>query len=123
MKKRPNRHIMIKMMAVSTFSLRLCAFSARMYEMERMLSVRLERLSPDERMVIEKLFTDPENNLTEQQLQDMLDKELSKPTAEINTTLIDDILFCLNPCDVSEEEINAGLAKLRAALRERISNE
>ncbi len=91
--------------------------------MERMVNMSLERLSPEDRLLLERLLSDPEINFTEQQLQDMLDEELSKPTEEINMGLIDDIVYCLNPGEVSKEEINRGLEKLMAALREQSSNE
>lgn len=85
--------------------------------------MRLDRLSPEERMMVERLLNDPEINFTEQQLQDMLDEELSKPAEEINMSYVDDLVFCLNPREVSEEEINKGLERLRAALRKQLSNE
>lgn len=88
-----------------------------------MVSVSLERLSPEDRLPLERLLSDPEISFTEQQLQDMLDEELRKPAEEINMEYVDDLVYCLNPREVSKEEINKGLEKLCAALRKRLSDE
>ena len=80
------------------------------------------RLSPQDRAILEKLFNDPETNFTEQQLEAMLDEEMEKPVEEIDMKLVDDLLACLDPRDVTEE-INRGLAKLQEAFRRLENNE
>ena len=57
----------------------------------------LNRLSPEERMILERLRTDPEISFTEQQLQDMLDVELDKPADKMDLALVDEILAVLEP--------------------------
>ena len=81
------------------------------------------RLSPQDRVILEKLFNDPETNFTEQQLEAMLDEEMEKPVEEIDMKLVDDLLACLDPREVTEEEINRGLAKLQEAFRRLENNE
>ena len=81
------------------------------------------RLSPQDRAILEKLFNDPETNFTEQQLEAMLDEEMEKPVEEIDMKLVDDLLACLDPGEVTEEEINRGLAKLQEAFRRLENNE
>ena len=81
------------------------------------------RLSPQDRSILEKLFNDPETNFTEQQLEAMLDEEMEKPVEEIDMKLVDDLLACLDPREVTEEEINRGLAKLQEAFRRLENNE
>ena len=81
------------------------------------------RLSPQDRAILEKLFNDPEINFTEQQLEAMLDEEMEKPVEEIDMKLVDDLLACLDPREVTEEEINRGLAKLQEAFRRLENNE
>ena len=71
----------------------------------------------------EELFNDPETNFTEQQLEAMLDEEMEKPVEEIDMKLVDDLLACLDPREVTEEEINRGLAKLQEAFRRLENNE
>ena len=81
------------------------------------------RLSPQDRAILEKLFNDPKTNFTEQQLEAMLDEEMEKPVEEIDMKLVDDLLACLDPREVTEEEINRGLAKLQEAFRRLENNE
>ena len=81
------------------------------------------KLSPEVRALLDRIFNDPEINFTEQQLEDMLDDELNKPLEEIDMKLVDDLLACLDPREVTEEEINRGLAKLQEAFRRLESNE
>ena len=81
------------------------------------------RLSPQDRAILEKLFNDPETSFTEQQLEAMLDEEMEKPVEEIDMKLVDDLLACLDPREVTEEEINRGLAKLQEAFRRLENNE
>ena len=81
------------------------------------------RLSPQDRAILEQLFNDPETNFTEQQLEAMLDEEMEKPVEEIDMKLVDDLLACLDPREVTEEEINRGLAKLQEAFRRLENNE
>ncbi len=81
------------------------------------------RLSPQDRAILEKLFNDPETNFTEQQLEAMLDEEMEKPVKEIDMKLVDDLLACLDPREVTEEEIKRGLAKLQEAFRRLENNE
>ena len=114
---------MIKKIAVSTFLSEKRASEVRRPEVERMKETRNEKLSPEVRALLERLFNDPEINFTEQQLEDMLDEELNKPLEEIDMKLVDDLLACLEPREVTEEEINRGLAKLQEAFRRLESNE
>ncbi len=88
-----------------------------------MKEMRNEKLSPEVRAILERLLNDPEINFTEQQLEDMLDEELNKPLEEIDMKLVDDLLACLNPREVTEEEINRVLAKLQEAFRRLENNE
>ena len=81
------------------------------------------RLSPQDRAILEKLFNDTETNFTEQQLEAMLDEEMEKPVEEIDMKLVDDLLACLDSREVTEEEINRGLAKLQEAFRRLENNE
>ena len=77
----------------------------------------LNRLSPEERMILERLRTDPEISFTEQQLQDMLDVELDKPADKMDLALVDEILAVLEPRKATEAEINAGTEKLKQLFR------
>lgn len=88
-----------------------------------MKEMRDVKLSPEVRALLERIFNDPEINFTEQQLEDMLNEELNKPLEEIDMKLVDDLLACLDPREVTEEEINRGLAKLQEAFRRLESNE
>ena len=83
----------------------------------------LNRLSPEERMILERLRTDPEISFTEQQLQDMLDVELDKPLDQMDLALVDEILAVLEPCKVTEAEISAGTEKLKQLFIERFQDE
>ena len=82
----------------------------------------LNRLSPDGRMILERLRDDPDNNYTGQQLQDMLDVELDKPADKMDLALVDEILAVLEPCKVTEAEISAGTEKLKQLFRERFQD-
>ena len=83
----------------------------------------LNRLSPEERMILERLRTDPEISFTEQQLQDMLDVELDKPADKMDLALVDEILAVLEPRKVTEADIRAGAEKLKQLFRERFQDE
>lgn len=83
----------------------------------------LNRLSPEERMILERLRTDPEISFTEQQLQDMLDVELDKPLDQMDLALVDEILAVLEPRKVTEADIRAGDEKLKQLFRERFQDE
>ena len=82
----------------------------------------LNRLSPEGRMILERLGDDPEINFTKQQLQDMLDAELNRPSGEMDLALVDEILAILEPSKVTEADIIAGSEKLKQLFRERFQD-
>ena len=77
----------------------------------------------DKQKLLEAFLKNPEIDISEHDLEDMLDAELTKPEDQMDMGLIDEILACLEPREVSEAEIMKGLEKLKAAFRERKTNE
>lgn len=59
-----------------------------------------------------QFWNDPNTEVTEEKLNEILEAELSKPEEEIDMRLVNEILAELEPREVSEEEINASWKRL-----------
>ena len=59
-----------------------------------------------------QFWNDPNTEVTEEKLNEILEAELSKPEEEIDMQLVNEILAELEPREVSEEEINASWKRL-----------
>jgi len=66
---------------------------------------------------IKQFLNDPSMEVTEEELNEILDKELQKPEDQIDLKLVDEILAILNPREVSEEEISASWDRFNEKLR------
>jgi hypothetical protein len=66
---------------------------------------------------IKQFLNDPSMEVTEEELSEILDKELQKPEDQIDLKLVDEILAILNPREVSEEEISASWDRFNEKLR------
>ena len=78
---------------------------------------------PGRKRILEGILNDHDSDITEQELETLLERELEKPEEQMDMRLIDDILACLESHEPGEEDVTIGLAKLRAAYRERKANE
>ena len=66
---------------------------------------------------VRQFLNDPSMEVTDKQLNDLLEAELQKPEDQIDLQLVDEILAALNPREVSEEEISASWKRLNQKIQ------
>ncbi|MBQ8554814.1 MAG: DUF4367 domain-containing protein [Clostridia bacterium] len=65
--------------------------------------------------IVKRLQNDPEADMTQADMEKLLDQELAKPEEEIDAALVDALLALLDEHEPTEEEIRASWAQLEAA--------
>lgn len=75
-------------------------------------------ITDDYPRMLDKIMHDTSLELSEQDLNVMLENELKKPLSEMDISLVDEILKCFGGRAVTQDEIEHSLDRLREKMRE-----